>query len=135
MNKVTVTKSQMKAIKQQRDVCRIGLDNIIKGSIHGFFGGASTPLHHMNVEQIVLAWHGHAEVEPEYVSFEEAKKALEDGKNVVCEFNDKKYEYYMRDGIVNTKNMIRNTGNIAGWHDMWDQILGGKWTIESENNG
>ena len=125
MNKVTVTKSQMKAIKQQRDVCRIGLDNIIKGSIHGFFGGASTPLHHMSVEQIVLAWHGHAEVDREYVSFDEAMKAHDDGSLV---------SFHPKEGSKITESLLNRLKD--GWLGGYSlkQLRKGKWSIVGELN-
>ena len=120
MNKVTVTKVQLEAVELKRDR-GISLDNVIKY----YFGGADTPLHHMSVEQIVLAWHGHAEVEQEYVSFDEAYKARKEGKEVLFHINGLAYELYPNHEISKT------------WADKYSllDLLNGKFTIEGDTNG
>ena len=83
MSKVTVTKVEMEAIEEQRDVATRSLDNVINFYIHEGFIEGDAPLNEMSIEQIVLAWHGYAEVElVEYVGFDEAMKAHDNGSLV-----------------------------------------------------
>ena len=134
MNKVTVTKAQMEAVVAQRDLHAKGLNNVIHSLINNArFHSENSPLSDMSLEQVVLTWHGHVKVSPNYVSFDEAKKALGDGKHVICEFKDKKYEHYMFDGVVFSRNMLRNTGTLIEWYDIWDQIFLGEWSIVGDN--
>ena len=80
MNKVMVTKKQMEIINRCKGF--VDYDNL-KNLLHikktGEFRGWVHPLNDMSIEQIVLAWHGHIEVSPEYVSFDEAMKAHDGG--------------------------------------------------------
>ena len=82
MNKVTVTKLQMEAIKRQRDAIGESLKTVLACvRAKNFYGGCES-INCMSEEQIVLAWHGYAEAEKEYVSFYEAMKAYDDGSLV-----------------------------------------------------
>jgi len=120
MNKVTVTKLQMEAIKRQRHV-GVKLDDVIKVSIHNNFVGVSASLNDMSIEQIVLAWHGHAEIEINYVSFDEAAKAYDEGCLV---------SYHPERGSKITESLQ----NILIYSRLGDYSLNdlvkGKWTIE-----
>ena len=137
MSKITVSKKQMAAVNLIKRDKLYSLEELINTLVEDgllIFSNDRSGINNMTTEQIVLAWHGYAEVEPEFVSFDEAKKALEDEKHVTCEFNNKKYEYYMFDGIVFSKNMKRNTGTLIEWYDIWDQIFFGKWSIAGDTN-
>ena len=116
MNKITVTKSQMEAIEHQRD-CGISLDNVIKY----YFGGAGTPLQHMSIEQIVLAWHGYAEVEKEYVTFDEAMKAHDEGCLV---------SFHPKEGSKITESFLNRLKD--GWLGGYSlkELMKGNWTID-----
>jgi len=82
MNKVTVTKAQMEAIEGCRDN-KESLNGTLSFSRGKAFGGSCVCINDMTVEQIVLAWHGHAEVKLEYVGFDEAIKARREGERVL----------------------------------------------------
>jgi len=120
MNKVTITKSQMEAIEHQRD-CGISLDNVIKY----YFGGAGTPLHHMSVEQIVLAWHGYVEVSPDYVSFYEAMKASDKGRLVSF--------HYAEGSKITESFQNRLKDSWLGGYSL-ETLRKGKWSIVGELN-
>ena len=79
MNKITVTKLQMEAIKRQRDDVGESLKTVLAYvRAKNFYGGCES-INIMSEEQIVLSWHGYAEIENEYVSFDEAMKAYDKG--------------------------------------------------------
>jgi len=118
MNKVTVTKAEMKAVELKRDR-GISLDNVIKY----YFGGAGTPLHHMSIEQIVLAWHGYAEVDPEFVSFEEAFRARKEGKKVLFHING--LTYYLCPNKIIEKTWVTRYS--------LSELVEGIWLIEGGN--
>ena len=69
MNKVTVTKAEMKAIELRRDKHHERLNELLmfkqKNDLNDFETGISRQLNFMSIEQIVLAWHGYAEIENE----------------------------------------------------------------------
>ena len=90
MNKVTVTKKEMEAIERQKVMSDMKLKHALGHAREKNFCGASEAINLMSEEQIVLAWHGHAEVEPEYVGFEEAVKARREGKRVLLHAIDRK---------------------------------------------
>ena len=79
MNKITVTKLQMDAIKRQMDDVGRSLKETLSYSKMKNFCAASEVINIMSEEQIVLAWQGYAEVEKAYVSFDEAMKVYDDG--------------------------------------------------------
>ncbi|WP_077621533.1 hypothetical protein [Sediminibacillus massiliensis] len=70
---------------------------------------------------------------PNYVSFEEAKAALEHGKHVVCEFLDRRYEYYLNGSKVCSQAGSKADVANFNWFELWDQIFEGKWTIKEES--
>jgi len=123
MNKVTVTKLQMEAIEMQIAEGE-NLDDIIEDSRHYNFGGLWAPLNNMSVEQIVLAWHGYAEIEKEYVSFDEAMKAHYDGSLV---------SFHPKEGSKITESLGNRLKD--GWLGGYSlkQLRKGNWMIEGGN--
>jgi hypothetical protein len=68
---------------------------------------------------------------PKYVTFSEAMKAIEEGKNVVCYFRDEKIKIESSNGRVSSityKNGVCESGGGASIPFAW--INAGKWTIE-----
>ena len=83
MNKVTVTKAEMESIEIQRDKWNHYLKVVLEFKQNGNFRNEDNrSLNEMSVEQIVLAWHGYAEIEPEYVGFDEAMRDLSKGETI-----------------------------------------------------
>lgn len=78
---IKVTREQMGAIeKAKSDGCVLNL--IVTAAKVNTFVSHLKPLNGLGAEQIVLAWHGHVEIEPQFVSFDEAMRASEKGKLV-----------------------------------------------------
>ena len=75
MSEVTVTKLQMDAIEGCKDN-KESLNETLSFARGKVFGGSCVCINNMTTEQIVLAWHGYAKVEPNFVDFEEAMRAL-----------------------------------------------------------
>jgi len=123
MNKVTVTKSQMEAIERQRDGCVISLENVIKTSMHNKFFGFSKPINLMSEEQIVLAWHGYAEIEKEYVSFYEALKAFEKGEKIIVYHKSGKTSWFSK--------ILDQTEREAS--PSFHEMINLKWSIVGDN--
>jgi len=123
MNKVTVTKSQMEAIERQKVISDMKLKHVLGHARDKNFCDESEAINLMSEEQIVLAWHGHAEVEPEYVYFFEAFKARKEGKKVLFHINGFTYELYPNDIIEKT------WANRCSLTD----LVEGKWSIEVDN--
>ena len=125
MNKVTVTKKEMSAIEAQRDTHAKGLKNVLSSLLNGaIFHSESEPINHMNVEQIVLAWHGYAEVKPEYVSFDEAMKAHDDGSLV---------SFHPKEGSKIT--VLHQVILKSSWLGNYSlrSLREGNWSIEGDN--
>ena len=124
MNKVTVTKKEMEAIESVKDNPVCELKYVLKNARQGLYGAAGKPLNEMSEEQIVLAWHGYAEIEKEYVSFDEAMKARKEGKKVLFHSNARIYELYPNDTIENT------------WANRFSltDLVEGEWSIEGEDD-
>jgi len=103
MSKVTFTKERMDAIKRIRDGYKAR-------------------------EQIVLAWHGYAEVEKEYIDFEEAMKALSKGETI--------YYHYTATtifGEASEKTLKINFGMKPTYFCntiLWEDLVKGKFTIK-----
>ena len=87
------------------------------------FCGGSEVINFMSEEQIVLAWHGYAEIEKEYVSFNEALKANSEGKRVLFHDCGTKFELYPDEAIEK---------NWLGGYSLYT-LYAGKWTIEGDN--
>ena len=124
MNKVTVTKKEMSAIEAQRDMHAKGLKNVLSSLLNGaIFHSESAPINDMTAEQIVLAWHGHVEVEPEYISFEEAFRAFKDRKKITLHYPNGKKDWF---------------SHVLDWQQRevspsFHEMVNGKWTIEGDN--
>ena len=124
MNKVTVTKAEMEAIKRQRDKHHERLNELLMfKQKNDFETGISRQLNFMSIEQIVLAWHGHAEVELEYVGFDEALKAFEDKKKIMLHYPNGKKDWF---------------SHVLDWQQRevspsFHEMVNGKWTIEGDN--
>ena len=124
MNKVTVTELQMNAIKRLRDDIGKSLENVIAYARGNNFCGSSELINLMSTEQIVLAWHGYAEVEINYVSFDEAMKAHDDGSLV--SFHPK--EGSKTTGMLRCKLKENWFGNYT-----LNELRNGKWSIVGDN--
>ena len=121
---VKVTREQMNAVRRQMGKINMSLNILIGYARVGEFSGESSPINHMSVEQIVLAWHGYVEVEPELVSFNIAKKALLEGKKVF---------WYFTSGISGRANlMLSDSLDIYG-ELTFEDLFNGKFTIEGDN--
>jgi len=124
MNKVTVTKKEMEAIERQKVISDMKLKHALGHAREKNFCGVSEAINLMSEEQIVLAWHGYAEVEKEYVSFDEAMKVYDDGHLV----------------SFHPKRGSKITGSFGNkLKDAWlgdyslDALRNGKWSIEGDN--
>ena len=125
MSKVTVTKVEMEAIEEQRDVATRSLDNVINFYIHEGFIEGDAPLNEMSIEQIVLAWHGYAEVElVEYVGFDEAMKAHDNGSLV---------SFHPKEGskITVLHQVILKSSRLGNYS--LRSLKEGIWSIEGDN--
>ena len=126
MDKVTVTKEQMEVV----NIIKVGISLekalVIKLDKKDRFISKYKSLNSMTAEQIALAWYGHAEVELEYVSFDEAMKAHDDGSLV---------SFHREEGSKITESLLNRLKD--GWLGGYSlkQLREGKWSIEGENNG
>lgn len=69
-------------------------------------------------------------IRPNYVSFKKALATLNEGRKISCFYEDKKYEYRMIGSKVYNEINSTSAGQTKEWHQLWDQIIEGKWTIE-----
>ena len=128
MNKVTVTRKQMDAI----EVC---MDN--KETLNGTvsfarvkaFGGSCVCINNMTVEQIVLAWHGYAEVGPDFVDFEEAMRALKNGIDTYYHNEYETMRVYAK--VAKEHELMHLEVNRVG---LLNLVFEGKWSIEREGD-
>ena len=120
---VKVTREQMNAVRRQMGKINMSLNILIGYARVGEFSGESSPINHMSVEQIVLAWHGYVKVEPDYVSFDEAFKANSEGKRVLFHDCGSKFDLYPDAPIEKT---------WMGGYSLYT-LYEGKWTIEGDN--
>lgn len=121
---IKVTRKQMDTINQCKEFqgtynLKFITDCIVKGD--DFLTWAQ-PLNGMTVEQIVLAWHGHVEVEPNFVSFDEAMKARKEG--FIVSFHHSAKQVIIGPFKIN----ILKDGMLG--HFTLDELLDGKWTVE-----
>ena len=132
MSKVTVTKAEMNAVKEQRDRYKRNLNEVIKIALgksaeYGKFCEGSEPLNYMSTEQIVLAWHSHVEVIPniKYVQMGEAMVASDKGETVYfhSEYGDVKRIKPTEAINVSIADMEINNETLM-------DLLRGKWSIE-----
>jgi len=124
MNKVTVTKKEMEAIERQKVMSDMKLKYALGHAREKNFCAASESINSMSEEQIVLAWHGYAEIEKEYVSFDEAMKAHDDGSLV--NFHPK--EGSKITGMLRCKLKENWFGNYT-----LNELRNGKWSIVGDN--
>ena len=131
MNKVTVTKLQMDAIKKWRDGFGESLEILIAYARVNNLRGTSEPINLMSIEQIVLAWHGYADVEPDFVDFDEAMKALSKRETI--------YYHYTATTIFGEaleKTLKINFGMKPSYFNpaiTLEDLVKGKFTIEGDN--
>ena len=126
MNKITVTKLQMEAIKRQRDGVGESLKTVLAYvRAKNFYGGCES-INFMSEEQIVLAWHGYAEIEKEYVSFYEAMKAHDDGSLV--SFHPKRGSK-----ITVTESLGKRLKDAWLGNYSLNDLRKGEWSIEVGN--
>lgn len=120
---VKVTSKQMGAINAIRITYTLKMVlNVIGDKLNNFTDHYKV-LNYMTIEQIVLAWHGHAEVEPEFVSFDEAMRAKREGKIVKFHPSD------IKTIQVNSALSLFNT-KISSYS--LDELFNGKFTIEGD---
>jgi len=124
MNKITVTKSQMEAIKRQKVISDMKLKYALGHAREKNFCRVSEAINLMSEEQIVLAWHGYAEIEPKYVSFDEAMKAHDDGSLV--SFHPK------RGSKITVSHQSILKSSWLGDYSL-KALREGKWSIERGN--
>ena len=122
MNKITVTREQMDAIEGCRDNKK-SLNVTLSFARGKAFGGSCVCINDMTVEQIVLAWHGHAEVKLEYVCFDEAVKARREGKRVLIHVINRKVIF---------KTSVRLDSCFIGTLTI-NELLSAKYEIEGDN--
>ena len=123
MKMIKVTKKEMEAIERQREVIKNDLSTALRFSKMNNFCERSEPINNMTTEQIVLAWHGHVEIEKEYVSFYEAMRASNEGKKALFNVRNLTYELYPNHEISKT---------WAAKYSLLD-LFNGKFTIEGDN--
>jgi hypothetical protein len=70
---------------------------------------------------------------PKYIPFFEAMKAVEDGKNATCYFNDEVIKIVSYNNKINSicKNKACSSGGGASIPIAW--IVAGKWAVEDVN--
>ena len=124
MNKVKVTKLQMEAIKRQRDDVGESLKTVLAYVRVKNFCGGGEPINFMSEEQIVLAWHGHVEIENEYVSFDEAMKAHDNGDLV-------SFQISQHFKITESHHRKLKDSWLGGYS--LNDLRKGKWSIEGDN--
>ena len=127
MNKITVTKLQMDAIKAIKNFWFYDLNILIKRNVDGYkwdFNNKRNEINSMTAEQIILAWHGHAEIEKEYVSFDEAMKAHDDGSLV---------SFHPKGGSKIIESFLNRLKD--GWLGGYSlkQLRKGNWMIEGDD--
>jgi len=128
MNKVTVTKLQMDAIEGCKDN-KESLNETLSFARGKVFGGSCVCINNMTTEQIVLAWHGHADVGPEYVCFDEAMRAL--SKDITIYYH---YTITVLGEVINKCLMINFETPLSYFGDIeWGDLVKGKWSIEGDN--
>ena len=129
MNKVTVTKVEMNAISLVRDSQASDLDFVLNHSRQEMHKGVREPLNFMSLEQIVLAWHGYAEVEPDFVGFEEAMRALKNGIDTYYHNEYETMRVYAK--VAKEHELMHLEVNRVG---LLNLVFEGKWSIEREGD-
>jgi len=129
MNKITVTKLQMDAIKRQRDDVGRSLKETLSYSKMKNFCAASEVINDMSIEQIVLAWHGYAKIEKEYVSFDEAMIALKNGIDTYYHNEFGTMRVYAE--VAKEHELMHLEVNRVG---LLNLLFEGKWTIAGDTN-
>ena len=130
MNKVTVTKLQMEVIEGCRDN-KESLNGTLSFARAKAFGGSCVCINNMTAEQIVLSWHGYAEVEPNFVGFDEAMRDLSKGETI--------YYHYTATTIFGEaleKTVKINFGMKPSYFNptiTLEDLVKGKFTIEGDN--
>ena len=128
MNKVTVTREQMEVVKIIKAASSLKTALSSKVDKNDRFVNKYKIFNEMSIEQIVLAWHGYAEIEKEYVSFDEAMKALKDEENTV--------HFYFADDVIeiwNERQVNDSMQNNSSVEIYWRDLVNGKWSIEGDN--
>lgn len=121
---VTVTKEQQEKINDCKRVQgTYPINKVIEMSLNRDFLNWAETLNDMTPEQIVLAWHGHVEVEPEYVNLEEAIRA--DVKGDIVHFHPNKKSQL----TFNSRESLK-----CSWLSEFSlkELLEGKYTIKDE---
>ena len=124
MSKITVTRKQMDAIKRQRDEYKESLKSVLYHLKMKNFCTTSEVINIMSEEQIVLAWHGYAEVELEYVSFDEAMKAHDSGDGI--NFHPEEGSKVPVTFKITLKHCCISDYSL-------NDLRKGKWSIEGDN--
>jgi len=124
MKKVMVTKAEMEAIERQRDNGVTLNAVLIFLKNHKSNQEINKQISSMSVEQIVLAWHGYAEIEKEYASFDEAMKASDEGKIV---------DFYSKEGNLIPVNVRSKLKDIYLSDYSLRDLREGRFIIGDEN--
>ena len=130
MDKVTVTKEQMEAVRliKEDKVCNLkNIISIISRRGIDYTGSVRSHANSMTLEQIILAWHGHVEIKPDikYVQMGEAMVASDEGYTV---------HFHSEVGDVKRVAPCEAFGVSIGETEINDEtlmdLLRGKWSIE-----
>ena len=124
MSKITVSKKQMEEVMKYKGIRGLSLSDMLYHAGSKNFCGGSKIINGMTLEKIVLAWHGYAEIEKEYATFDEAMKAHDNGDLVSFHHdgNSKITESHQR------KLKDSWLGNFS-----LDEFRKGKWSIKGGN--
>ena len=127
MSKITVSKKQMAAVNLIKRDKLYSLEELINTLVEDgllIFSNDRSGINNMTTEQIVLAWHGYAEVEPEYVNFDEAMKAHDNGSLV---------SFHPKDGSKIT--VLHQVILKSSWLGNYSlrSLREGIWSIEGDN--
>ena len=128
MSEVTVTKLQMDAIEGCKDN-KESLNETLSFARGKVFGGSCVCINNMTIEQIVLAWHGYAEIEKEYVSFDEAMIALKNGIDTYYHNEFGTMRVYAE--VAKEHELMHLEVNRVG---LLNLLFEGKWTIAGDTN-
>ena len=124
MSKVTVTKAQMEVVNITKGEMSLEKVLVISFDKNDRFINKYKILNSMTAEQIVLAWNGRAEVEPEFISFDEAYKARKEGKRVLLLVGNRRVLFMTN---------VKLEGCFLGSLTM-DELFNGKFIVEGANN-
>lgn len=134
MSNITVTHEQQRVINLIKEKPTAILNAVIDSASNGTYAKDNVvpsyvrTLDGLSAEQIVLAWHGYAKVEPQYVSFDEAMNAHSKGKPVNLKVSRGLNFCF---GGERSDDSLFNS--MAAHRVTLKHMIEGKWTIEGDN--